>query len=62
MEGKILGWVGGAGKRTGPMREIVNAICDIARGGVTWRLLPAGFPPGRESDCGATRTAPVRRP
>ncbi len=34
-------------KRTWPMREIVNAICYILRGGVTWRLLPAGFPPWR---------------
>ena len=32
-------------KRAWPMREIVNAICYILRGGVTWRLLPAGFPP-----------------
>lgn len=29
------------------MREIVNAIGYILRGGVTWRLLPAGFPPWR---------------
>ncbi len=34
-------------KRAWPMREIVNAICYILRGGVTWRLLPAGFPPWR---------------
>jgi putative transposase len=29
------------------MREIVNAICYILGGGVTWRLLPADFPPWR---------------
>ena len=34
-------------KRAWPMREIVNAICYILRGGVTWRLRPAGFPPRR---------------
>ena len=34
-------------KRAWPMREIVNAICYILRGGVTWRLLPAGIPPWR---------------
>lgn len=32
-------------KRAWPMREIVNAICYVLRGGVAWRLLPAGFPP-----------------
>ena len=34
-------------KRAWPMREIVNAICYILGGGVTWRLLPADFPPWR---------------
>ena len=34
-------------KRAWPMREIVDAICYTLRGGVTWRLLPADFPPWR---------------
>lgn len=34
-------------KRAWPMREIVNAISYILRGGVAWRLLPTGFPPWR---------------
>ncbi len=34
-------------KRAWPMREVVNAMCYILRGGVTWRLLPVGFPPWR---------------
>ena len=34
-------------KRAWPMREIVNAICYILRGGVAWRLLPTSFPPWR---------------
>jgi transposase len=28
-----------------PMREIVNAIFYVLRGGVAWRLLPSDFPP-----------------
>ena len=27
------------------MREIVNAIFYVLRGGITWRLLPSDFPP-----------------
>ncbi len=38
MWGRKLAW---------PMREIVDTICYILRGGVTWRLLPADFPPWR---------------
>lgn len=34
-------------KRAWPMREIVNAICYVLRGGTAWRLEPAGFPPWR---------------
>jgi putative transposase len=39
-----------APKRTGrplswPLREIVNAIFDVMRGGVAWRLLPSDLPP-----------------
>lgn len=29
------------------MREIVDAICHVLRGGIAWRLLPDGFPPWR---------------
>ena len=32
-------------KRAWPMREIVNAICCVLRGGIAWRLLPDTFPP-----------------
>jgi putative transposase len=37
-------------KRTGrpwawPLREIVNAIFYVMRGGIAWRLLPSDFPP-----------------
>jgi transposase len=32
-------------KRAWPMREIVNAIFYVLRGGIAWRLLPEGFPP-----------------
>src|SRR5436305_440380 len=28
-----------------PMREIVNAIFYVLRGGIAWRMLPACFPP-----------------
>lgn len=34
-------------KRAWPMREIINAICYVLRGGVTWRMLPKDFPPWR---------------
>jgi putative transposase len=34
-------------KRTWPMREIVNAIFYVLRGGIAWRLLPDSFPPWR---------------
>ena len=29
------------------MREIVNAIFYVLRGGIAWRLVPDGFPPWR---------------
>lgn len=32
-------------RREWPMREIVNAIFHVLRGGITWRLLPKDFPP-----------------
>ena len=32
--------------RSWPMREIVNAIFYVMRGGIAWRLLPTDFPPG----------------
>jgi len=32
-------------KRAWPMREIVNAIFYVLRGGIAWRLLPDSFPP-----------------
>jgi len=31
--------------RAWPMREIVNAIFYVMRGGIAWRLLPCDFPP-----------------
>src|SRR5271170_7386514 len=31
--------------RTYPLREIVNAIFYLARGGCSWRMLPHDFPP-----------------
>src|SRR5499426_4811959 len=31
--------------RTYPLREVVNAILYLARGGCTWRMLPHDFPP-----------------
>ncbi len=32
-------------KRAWPMREIVNAICYVLRGGIAWRFVPDCFPP-----------------
>src|SRR3954462_2016377 len=32
--------------RTYPLREVVNAVMYLARGGCTWRMLPHDFPPG----------------
>ena len=34
-------------KRAGPIREIINAIFYVLRGGIAWRLLPDSFPPWR---------------
>jgi transposase len=34
-------------KRGWPMREIVNAISYVLRGGIAWRLMPDSFPPWR---------------
>jgi putative transposase len=31
--------------RTYPVREIVNAVCYLARSGCAWRMLPHDFPP-----------------
>ena len=37
---------GPAGRhRTYPVREIVNAVLYLARGGCAWRMLPHDFPP-----------------
>ena len=33
--------------RAYPMREVVNAICYVLRGGIAWRLMPNTFPPLR---------------
>ena len=35
----------GGRPRTTEMREVVNAIFDVLRGGCQWRLLPTDFPP-----------------
>ncbi len=32
-------------KRAYPMREVLNAICYVLRGGIAWRLMPDTFPP-----------------
>jgi transposase len=32
-------------KRTYPVREVVNAVLYLARGGGSWRMLPHDFPP-----------------
>jgi transposase len=32
--------------RQWPLREIMNAIFYVMRGGIGWRLLPSDFPPG----------------
>ena len=37
-----------------PMREIVNAIFYVLRGGVSWRMLPPCFPP-RQTVYGSSR-------
>ncbi len=34
-------------KRAYSMREVINAICHVLRGGVAWRLMPDAFPPWR---------------
>jgi putative transposase len=34
-------------KRAYPMREVVNAMCYVLRGGIAWRLMPDSFPPWR---------------
>ena len=34
-------------KRAYPMREIINGICYVLRGGIVWRLMPEGLPPWR---------------
>jgi transposase len=37
---------GGPGRpRTYELREVVNAVLYLARGGCTWRMLPHDFPP-----------------
>lgn len=37
---------GGRGRpRTYELREVVNAVMYLARGGCTWRMLPHDFPP-----------------
>ena len=35
----------GGRPRTTDMREVVNALCYVRRGGWPWRLLPTDFPP-----------------
>ena len=35
----------GGRPRTTNMREVINAICYVLRGGCQWRLLPTEFPP-----------------
>ena len=33
------------GRRSWPMREILNAIFYVLRGGIPWRLMPKDLPP-----------------
>ena len=33
--------------RSWEMRDLINAIFFVLRGGVPWRMLPEQFPPGR---------------
>lgn len=40
-------WAGVGRRPVWPMREIVNAIFYVLRGGIAWRLLPDSFPPWR---------------
>lgn len=35
----------GGRPRTTNLREVVNAICYVLRGGIPWRMLPKDFPP-----------------
>lgn len=35
----------GGRPRTTDMREVLNAICYVLRGGIPWRMLPKDFPP-----------------
>ena len=44
-------------KREWSMREIVNAIFYVLRGGIGWRLLPDSFPPGRRCMAGLLGSA-----
>ena len=42
-------------KRAHPMREIVNAISCVLRGGITWRPMPDTFPPWQTVHSGFPR-------
>src|SRR5215211_3151369 len=50
--------------REWPLREVLNAIFYLLRGGVTWRLLPSDLPPRSTSSAdsadGATRACSRR--
>jgi putative transposase len=35
----------GGRPRTTDIREVINALCSVLRGGCQWRLLPTDFPP-----------------
>jgi len=39
--------------RAWPMREIVNAIFYVMRGGIAWRVLASDVPPGAQSIAGS---------
>ncbi len=38
-----------------PLREIVNAIFYVLRGGISWRMLPDCFPPHQTVTAGSQR-------
>ena len=44
-----------------PMREVMNAICYVLRGGIPWRMLPKHFPPHQTTYRGSCALLNLRR-
>src|SRR6185437_10190395 len=57
LEPMLPGELGCGRKREWLMREIVNAIFFVLRGGIGWRLLPDSFPPGKPCMAGSLGSA-----